>query len=318
MTKTVKVFGVGKWNNKEFSKTDVEKLIENTKGSVKAIFAHTSKWLKEGKEPVSLGEFSNVRLQDNDVLADLELNEKGNEYHTDGIIKGISAEVTDSFARIAMLPIGVNQAVEGAEFAEQVMEFEIIDNKEEGGEKVVDISKMNLEEKLETVKLIGESITPDQKKTIRVIGYEFAEVPKNVIEALESGAEFEIKKPLKEKTREDYRLEFEAEANEKKLKEEKEGIITGEIKKLKEDMKLTPAEEKEFEAILKTCDHSEKNDTLEFEEDGKTVVKKSQLERVVEFSKKALKSKKHLLKSVEFGKVEKTDIDKYNDQIKGK
>lgn len=298
MTKTVKVFGIGKWNNIEFTKEKVKSLIDNTKEKVKAIYAHTSKWKKEGKEPIDIGEFSNIRLQDNDVVAELKLNKKGTEYYNDGIIKGISAEVTNSFDKIAALPIGITQAVEGAEFEEQVMEFEEIKNNLEGGEE------MSLKDQI-------KSLTKDEK----------LELAKGIFKC--EGLEFEIKEPESPKTekeiRAEVRAEIEEEAEMKATEKAKNEAIECALKELKDDMKLTPVLSSEFKAILKDCNHSEKVDTLEFEEDGKTAIKKTQLERVIEFSKNSLKSYKDLLVVNEFSeKEEKTDVEKYNDEIKGK
>ena len=317
--KTVKVFGVGKWNNIEFSKEKVKELLENTKDKVKAIFVHSSKWIKEGKDPIEIGEFSNLRLQDNDVVAELELNEKGKEYYNDGIIKGISAEITDKFDRIAGLPIGVKQAVIGAEFEEeQIIEFEIIEG---GKENTMDISKLSLEEKLDLVKQIGSSITDDQKRSFRAVAWEFADVSKEIVEAIENNLEFEIKPKKQPKTEEQIRaevkLELEFESKKEREVKEKNDLVNGAIKELKEEMKLIPAQEKEFEAILNSCDHSEKLDTLEFEEDGKTAIKKTQLERVIEFSKNSFKTYEKLLEENEYEEQEKSQIEEFNRDIKG-
>lgn len=321
--KTVKVFGIGNFNGKEFSKEKVETLIKNTKESIEGIFAHSSKWIKENKNPVSIGEFSNLKLSNNNVYADVELNEKGISYYEDGIIKGISAEISDKFDKIAFLPIGVNAAVEGAEFQDNhIMEFEELIIEEEGGKEMFDVNKMSLEEKLEAIKLIGESVTSDQKKAIRLIGYEFAEVPANVMKALEEKLEFEIKIPELTKTekeiREEIRLEFEAELKEKELKKDAENLIESTIKDLKEKMQIIPAQEKEFELLLKNLDHSKVIETLEFEEDGKTAIKKSQLEVFLEFSKKNFKSYNYLTKENEFEEKEASELDEINRDIKGK
>lgn len=218
----VKIFEVGKWNKIEFSKEKIKELISNTPSKVKAIFAHTSKYAEE-EEPLEIGEFEKIKLEGNIVTANLKLNSKGKEYKKDGIIKGISAEITNAFDRIALLPRGVKPAVSGAEFEEiEVLEFEEMEEQMDLNELIKDLT---LEQRLELVKLIGNSVTADQKKAIRLIGYEFAEIEKDMQEKLDSGKEFELVEKVapvvrtEEEIKKEARAEFEREVEAEKLVE---------------------------------------------------------------------------------------------------
>ncbi|MGL5902801.1 MAG: hypothetical protein ACRCZO_08950 [Cetobacterium sp.] len=118
--KRVKVFSSGKYPQGNYPPERVKKIFGEASKS-NAIFIHTSKW-KDG-EPPKVGEFSNFQIIENgkkvDVFANIELNEKGQVYHSDKIFKGISVEIPgDKLTNIALLPQGINPAVEGAEFEE--------------------------------------------------------------------------------------------------------------------------------------------------------------------------------------------------------
>ena len=310
MTKTVKVFGVGKWNKKLFSSKKIKDMLKNTGEKLDGIFAHSSKWKKENKETLKLGDFSNLKLSGNDLVADVEFNEKGGNYFDDGSIKGISVEMDKEmtkFTKVALLPIGVKQAVDDAvvEFEEfedidYLIEFEEINNNiKEGGEEMSlkeEISKLDKADKLKLAKEIVEgegmefqAITPEPAKTV-------------------------------EEIKADLRLEFEAEAEAKKVSKEAEDLIEGTVKDLKDNMQILPKDEAEFQAIAKSLDHTEKVDTLEFEEDGTTAVKKSQLQSFLEFAKSTMKSYEHLTEEHEFEskKEKKTDLQEIQDKINGK
>lgn len=62
--------------------------------------------------------FSNFSINGNKVYADIDFNDNGSKYHSDGILKGVSVEINqnDKLSKIAVLPIGINPAVSGAEF----------------------------------------------------------------------------------------------------------------------------------------------------------------------------------------------------------
>lgn len=124
--KRVKVFSSGKYPQGDYPPERVKKIFGNATKS-NAIFIHTSKW--KGNKPPKVGEFSGFELIENgneiDVFANIELNDKGKIYHSDSIFKGISVEIPgDKLTNIALLPLGVNPAVEGAEFSEETLFIE--------------------------------------------------------------------------------------------------------------------------------------------------------------------------------------------------
>ena len=125
--KRLKIFKAGNYPQGEFSVDKLKDIVSNTKDAIKAQFAHTSK-LK--KEPVVVGEFTNVTLEGDEVFADFNFSDEGAEFYSKGMIEGLSVEIKENaFDRVAALPIGVNPAVQGAEFSEQhgyyvALEFE--------------------------------------------------------------------------------------------------------------------------------------------------------------------------------------------------
>ncbi len=145
MKKRVKVFESGKYPQGNFSNERVKKIFSNIKNKPRAIYAHTSKWKEAGRKPVEIGEFDKFSIEKKDgktiAYADLTLSEKGKMYKEDGIFKGISVEIpNDNLTEIALLPIGVNPAVQGAEFEEGstsfYFEYEEYEIKDQGGKKV--------------------------------------------------------------------------------------------------------------------------------------------------------------------------------------
>ena len=195
--KRLKIFKAGNYPQGEFSVDKLKDIVSNTKDAIKAQFAHTSK-LK--KEPVVVGEFTNVTLEGDEVFADFNFNDEGAEFYNKGIIEGLSVEIKENaFDRVAALPIGVNPAVQGAEFSEQhgyyvALEFE---SKIEGEEfQEMNIEKMPLEEKLDMIKSLAKSIGSEHKETFRAIAYEFelVEKPKEVIPKTEAEIREEISK----------------------------------------------------------------------------------------------------------------------------
>lgn len=117
-----KIFNFGKFPQGNFIKEFAEKLFTGLE-KVDLIFAHTSKWNAIGKEPLVVGVASEFEIVGNEVFAKLDLNKQGSEFQKLGLIKGISVEISDKLNKIAVLPIGVNPAVAGAEFQE-FTEFE--------------------------------------------------------------------------------------------------------------------------------------------------------------------------------------------------
>lgn len=135
MKKRIKVFEVGSYPQGEYSLDRVKKVFSSIENPVEGIFSHTSKWLKENKSPVDVGEFSNFEVKGNEVYADIEFNDKGVAYYNDGILKGVSVEMdrtTDRLLKIAVLPVGINPGISTAEFQEEdetgiVIEFEEVE-----------------------------------------------------------------------------------------------------------------------------------------------------------------------------------------------
>lgn len=118
MKKKIKVFKTGKYPQGEFSEERVKKIFGNVKNKIETIFSHTSKW-GTGEAPVIVGEFGNFEIVGNEVYGEVEFNENGSKYYNDGILKGVSVEINnDSLTRVAVLPIGINPAISGAEFEE--------------------------------------------------------------------------------------------------------------------------------------------------------------------------------------------------------
>ena len=229
MKKRVKVFEVGKYPQGEFSDDRLKAIFGSVKDKIQGIFAHTSKWQDE--EPLSLGEFSNFSVENGKAYADLELNDKGQSYYADGVIKGISAEIGKTLSRIALLPIGVKPAVAGAEFAEYedvIMEFEEIT--EEPAEEPV---------KEREVKQMTE---------IELKGF-----------AKEQGFDIEIKQtPVpksEEEIRTEIRTEFEAKQKADKELMEFEAIV---------DKKILPAHKQAY--ILAFKANQSNAEVVEFEE----------------------------------------------------
>ncbi len=189
MGKKLKVF------SKKMSKNDSRK--DMTDSQVNTIFGnvteadaqyiHTSHWDKENKEPIHIGKWENFEIKNGEVFAELSLNEKGLMYESDGVFKGISAEIdglNNSLINICVLPLGVASACVGTEFEEKnayntILEYEII---KEGG-NIVTIEEikqamlgLTLENKLELMQAIAQSVTADQKKQMRNVVYgEFEE-----------------------------------------------------------------------------------------------------------------------------------------------
>ena len=233
MKKRVKVFEKGKHKNLDFTIDKVKNIFGKVKDKVDGIYIHTSEWKKTGKDPVSVCEFSNFDVDDKGVAyADAELNTKGLEFNKDGLFKGISVEIgkDNVLSKIALLPLGVNPAIKGAEFSEDgeyYTEAEEFSEFEEGEIAEMKIETMTIDEKLKFIKELSDSITPEQKKVFRTIAYEFQKateeeenkMPMTKEEMLEfakrEGFDIEVKEKAKPKTeaemRAEIKLEFEAE-----------------------------------------------------------------------------------------------------------
>lgn len=186
----MKIFKIGKYPQGDFSKKDLEGMIANL-NSVPGILGHTSGW-RELKVPSQAipraAEFSNLRVQGDYIEADVVLTEFGKKFVSGGAIKDISVEISkenNKILRIGMLGAVPPQikdldTLQSLEFSDTDVESLIIEFSEGEGGKQMDLQAilegLNLEQKLEMLKLIGASITKDQKAAFRAIAYEFAEI----------------------------------------------------------------------------------------------------------------------------------------------
>lgn len=192
----VKVFESGNYPQGEFNAEKVKNIFSKVVEPIKAIFSHTSKY-KQGEAPIEIGSFKDFTIEEKGekavVYGNIDFNEKGNNYYKDNILKGVSVEIdkdTDTLTKVAILPIGINPAVQGAEFQEMIVEFE----------EVIEDSK--------------DEPTPEEPKEITI---------DEVIEKF--GDEYNITKKeevvvkTEEEIREEVKKEFEAKYNAKKLKD---------------------------------------------------------------------------------------------------
>lgn len=192
----VKVFESGNYPQGEFNAEKVKNIFSKVVEPIKAIFSHTSKY-KQGEAPIEIGSFKDFTIEEKGekavVYGNIDFNEKGNNYYKDNILKGVSVEIdkdTDTLTKVAILPIGINPAVQGAEFQEMIVEFE----------EVIEDSK--------------DEPTPEEPKEITI---------DEVIEKF--GNEYNITKKeevvvkTEEEIREEVKKEFEAKYNAKKLKD---------------------------------------------------------------------------------------------------
>lgn len=192
----VKVFESGNYPQGEFNAEKVKNIFSKVVEPIKAIFSHTSKY-KQGEAPIEIGSFKDFTIEEKGekaiVYGNVDFNEKGNNYYKDNILKGVSVEIdkdTDTLTKVAILPIGINPAVQGAEFQEMIVEFE----------EVIEDSK--------------NEPTPEEPKEITI---------DEVIEKF--GNEYNITKKeevvvkTEEEIREEVKKEFEAKYNAKKLKD---------------------------------------------------------------------------------------------------
>jgi len=224
--KRVKVFESGSFPQGEFSEERTKRVFENA-GEVPGIYIHSSKWQNKGKNPLELGKFNNFSFEKTGenlaVYADVELNEKGQLYHEDGVFNGISVEIDatkDSLGSIALLPLGVEPAVATAEFqAEEkkvvytgkYKEFEV-----KGGEKVTvtkeeikkALTEFSLGDRAEIINDLVATVSDEERKGMRKL-MEWAK-----IEAIQSTPEKEL---TIEEIREQVKNEMEFEAKKKAL-----------------------------------------------------------------------------------------------------
>ena len=224
--KRVKVFESGSFPQGEFSEERTKRVFENA-GEVPGIYIHSSKWQNKGKNPLELGKFNNFSFEKTGenlaVYADVELNEKGQLYHEDGVFNGISVEIDatkDSLGSIALLPLGVEPAVATAEFqAEEkkvvytgkYKEFEV-----KGGEKVTvtkeeikkALTEFSLGDRAEIINALVATVSDEERKGMRKL------MEWGKIEVIQSTPEKEL---TIEEIREQVKNEMEFEAKKKAL-----------------------------------------------------------------------------------------------------
>lgn len=160
----IKVFESGTYLQGDFPKDRVKTIFTNIKDKVEGIFVHSSKWKNENKKPLNIGEFNNFEIKENgdkvEVFADINFNDKGIKYYEDGTLKGVSVEISNNILdKIAVLPIGTNPAIKGAEFEQEdtafLLEFKESEEDMTREEVIASLTK----EELEQVKLNGYDIS---------------------------------------------------------------------------------------------------------------------------------------------------------------
>jgi hypothetical protein len=272
MRKRVKVFEAGNYDFKgSFPVERVKEIFGKIASPIVGQFQHTSKINSAGKKPLELGEFSEFEITDDGVVtATLEFNEKGKQYFEDEIINGVSIELSnEGVDKIAILPVGVEPHVSGAEFSEEgklTIGGEIEFFRPAGGlpmwalvEEVMSIDP--LENKLEFSMLqdmiLGKSNVATLLDRISNLGYEYSKT-----EDKSKGKPNEFsKEEIENQVREQMKKEYEA---------KEKGFL--EFERLEKEGKITPAMKeagltKEFMASL--AYKASNNDVIEF--DGTSV-----------------------------------------------
>lgn len=222
MAKKIKVFESGNYPQGEFNSERVKKIFGSITEPVQAIYAHTSKW--DGEEPVEIGNFSDFEIKEDGekthVYAKANLNEKGLGYYKDKILKGISVEIDkakDTLLKVAGLPIGVKQAVTGAEFENITVEFEEIEV-----ETVEDQPK--------------EELTLDKFKEI--FGDEYEIVPKKKEEEKKEFSKDEVEE-IKKQVRAEFEKDLQAEKSKNEFLEKYKDKLTPKIKEFMTEELIT-------------------------------------------------------------------------------
>jgi len=223
--KRVKVFESGSFPQGEFSEERTKRVFENA-GEVPGIYIHSSKWQNKGKNPLELGKFDNFSFEKTGenlaVYADVELNDKGQLYHEDGVFNGISVEIDatkDSLGSIALLPLGVEPAVATAEFQAEEKKVVYMGKYEEfevkGGiepmpiDKIIEAIKgLSLGDRATVINALTATVSDEERKGMRkLLEWEKIEVIQNTPE----------KELTIEEIREQVKNEMEFEAKKKAL-----------------------------------------------------------------------------------------------------
>jgi len=253
----IKIFETGNYSQGNFPSEKVSEIFGKLKNPVKAQFAHTSKW-DNPDNIIEIGEFSNFELSDGIISADVSLNEKGESYYKDGIIKGVSVELdNDNIHKIACLPIGVTPAVYGAEFEETgILSF--------GSEIFSDVEEKKEFQSNEIIEMITNMDVTEENAAVLmdILDSIWEKIDeKEYIERLQK-AGYTVQKEFQkvEKTPGEIRAEVIKEFEAKDRGRE-------EFEKLQKEGKITPAMVKagltsEFMASLEY----NKNDNLEFQD----------------------------------------------------
>ena len=173
MKKRIKVFESGEYPQGNIDKEQVKNIFSKAE-RVDGIFQHSSKWKAAGKNPVKVGNFENFGIEETEekavVYADINFNDKGKSYYEDDILKGVSVEITNgNLDKIAVLPVGVNPAIKGAEFEEHVIEFEEIEDRKGNDMTREEVLKSLTKEEILTYgKIEGleiKEVVPEKQKT---------------------------------------------------------------------------------------------------------------------------------------------------------
>lgn len=245
MKKRIKIFKTGKYPQGEFSKERVKKIFSNVKDKVLGVFMHSSK--TNGKE-IQLADFSKIELEEKEseveVFAEIELNDAGKLMYEKGMFSGVSVEIPDdTLSKIALLPIGIKPAVQGAEFEkENIFYFEFEDLKKEENKKTEEENKkMNFEQLMEFLK--SQKLSNEQKtmilKELASEGKQYKEVEE---EKPQTQAEME------QKIRTEFQFQDTVKTKAKKFIEDNKAKITPAMKEAgmtEEFMQVVLATEKE-------------------------------------------------------------------------
>lgn len=114
-----KIFEAGNHIGKgDFPIEKVSEILNKTKDKVQGFFAHTS-YNKPGETSLHIADFQNFKIENEDIYADIILNEDGTKYFEDGSLSGVSVEILDDcISGIAFTPKGVKPYIPGTEFEE--------------------------------------------------------------------------------------------------------------------------------------------------------------------------------------------------------
>jgi len=278
----IKIFKAGKYPQGEFF--NVSKLIENVK-QIPAILYHTSKHiangLKETDIPV-LGYFNNLQAVNDEIIADFEYTEKGQEYKDD--IKHISIEIDkalEKITKVGLLPKGVSPQIKGlSEFEDNLIVCEFEAEKIEGGktmtieEILLALDGLDVGQKIEALKKIMSTVTNEDRRAARAIAFEFAE---------ETGLEAKEKIVVTPKSEQEIRTEIKAEFEAQARKEKEMAEFMATVKE-----KVTPAHQLAYQVAFEKA--QAETSVIEFSETEKCTLKEKLTKFVEAMPKSELKA----------------------------